>query len=75
MVRNLQFEPSTLFTLEIMCEYTQPCAIYRWVPTQFNHSSTLEWLLVASDGGRVGQLFLLAKEICYDDFHVSSLLF
>ena len=67
MVRALQFAPSTLFTLESTCKYTQPCAIYRWGQTQFHHSSTIELLLVGSDGGRLGQLF-------YDDFHVSLLL-
>ena len=75
MVRALQFAPSALFPLEITCKYTQPCAIYRWGPTQFHHSSTLEWLLVGSDGGQVGQSFLLTKEICSDDFHVSLMLF
>ena len=68
MVRNLQFAPSTLFPLESTCKYTQPCAIYRWCRTQFHHSSTLEWLLVRSDGVRVGQLI-------YDDFHVTLLFF
>ena len=68
MVRALQFAPFTVFPLESNCKYTQLCAIYRWGRTQFHHSSTLEWLLVGSDGGRVGQLF-------YDDFHVVLLLF
>ena len=75
MMRALQFAPSTLFLLESTCNYTQPCAIYRWGPTQFHQSSTLEWLLVGSDGGRVGQSFVLGKDINYDDFHVSLLLF
>ena len=72
---SLQFVPYTLSPLERTCKYTQPCAVYRWGQTQFNHSSTLEWLLVGSDGGRVGLLFLLVKETCYDDCHVSLLLF
>ena len=75
MVRALQFAPSTLFTFESTCNYTQPCAIYRWGPTLFNHSSTLEWLLVGSDVGQVRQSLLLAKEIRSDDFHVSLRLF
>ena len=73
MVHALQFAPSTLFTLESNCKYTQPCAIYRWCPNQFHHISTIEWLLVGSDGGRVGQSFLLGKEIRSDDCHVSLL--
>ena len=75
MVRALQFAPSTFFLLEITCKYTQPSSIYRWGPTQFHLSSTLEWLLVGSDGGWVGQLFVLGKDVFYDDFHVSLLLF
>ena len=75
MVRAIQFSHSTLFPLESTCKYTQPCAIYRWGPTQFHHSSTLEWLLVGSDGVRVGKLLVLGKVIRYDDFHVSLLLF
>ena len=71
MVRAIQFAPSTLFPLVVTCKYTQPCAIYRWGPTQFHQSSKLEWLLVGSDGGQVGKLFLLSKEIRSDDFHVS----
>ena len=74
MVRALQFAPSTLFPLESTCKYTQPCAIYRWGRTQFRHISTLECLLVGSDGGKVGELFLLAKKIRSDDCHVSLLL-
>ena len=75
MVRAIQFAPSTLFPRESNCKYTQPCDIYRWGETQFHRSSTLEWILVGSDGGRVGQSFLLGKEICSDDFHASLLLF
>ena len=75
MVRALQFAPSKLLTLESTCKYTQPCAIYRWGPNQFHHSSTLEWLLVGSDKGRVVQSFVLGKDIFNDDFHVSLLLF
>ena len=75
MVRALQFAPSTFFPLEINFKYTQPCAVYRWGPTQFHHSFTLEWLLVESDGGRVGQSFVLGKDIRYDDFHVNLLFF
>ena len=61
MVRALQFAPSTLFPLSIMCKYIQPCAIYHWGLTQFCHSSTLQWLLVGSDVGRVGLLVLGGK--------------
>ena len=68
MVRALHFVPSTLFPLESTCKYTQPWAIYRWGRTQFHHSSTLEWILVGSDGGQMGQLF-------HDDCHVSLLFF
>ena len=75
MVRALQFAPSTFPPLESNCKYTQPCAIYRWDPTQFHHNSTLEWLLVGSNEGRVGQSFILGKDIRYDDFNVSILLF
>ena len=75
MARALQFAPYTFFPIEITCKYTQPCAIYRWGPTQFHHSSTLKWLFVGSYGGRVGQWFLLSKGIRSDDFHVSLLLF
>ena len=69
MVRALQFAPSALFPLEITCKYTQPCAIYRWGPTQSHRSFTLEWLLVGSDGVRVGRSFVLGGDIRYDDFH------
>ena len=75
MVRALQFAPSKSFPLESTCKYTQPCAIYRWGQTQFHHSSTPECLLVVSDGGWVGRSLLLEKEIHFDDFHVSLLLF
>ena len=75
MVCALQFAPSTLFPLEITCKYTQNCAIYRWGQTQFHHSSTLDWLLVGSSGGRVGRLLLFGKEIRYDDCHARLLLF
>ena len=75
VVRALQFSPSTLFTLVRTCKYTQHCAIYRWGQTQFHHSSTLERFLVGSDGGRLGQLFLLGKEISSNDCHVSLMFF
>ena len=75
MVRTLQFAPYALFTLERTCKYTQLFAIYRWGQTQFHHSSTLEWLLVGSDGGWVVQSFLVGKEICSDEFHVILLFF
>ena len=75
MVHNIQFAPYTLFYLEITCKYTQPCDIYRWGQTQSPHSSTLEWLLVGSYGGRVVRSFLLGEEISSDDCHVILLLF
>ena len=53
MLHALQFASSTFFPLERTCKYTQPCTIYHWGQTQFHHSSTLEWLLVGSDGGRL----------------------
>ena len=65
MVRALQFAPSALFPLERTCKYKKYCAIYRWGQTQFHHSSILEWLLVGSDGVRVGQLLVLGKDIFY----------
>ena len=75
MVRALQFAHYTFFSLEITCNYTQPCIIYCWGQNQFQHSSTLEWVLFGSDGGRVGQSFLLVNKILSDDFHVILLLF
>ena len=75
MVRALKFATSTLFSLKSTCKYTQTCTIYRWGQTQFHHSSTLEWFLVGSDGGRVGQSLLLRKVILSDDCHVILLLF
>ena len=74
MVRALQFTPYTLFNLEITCKYIQPCTIYRWGKTQFNHISTLEWLLVGSGGGRVGRLLLPVKDTRSDNLHVSLML-
>ena len=75
MVRALQFAPSTLFPLERTFKYTKPCAIYLRGQTQFHHRSSLEWLLVGSDGGRVGRSFLLGNRISYDYFHMSLIFF
>ena len=62
MVRALYFPPSTLFPHEGNFKYTQPCTIYHWCQKKFHHSSTLEWLLVGSDGGRVGRFFILVEK-------------
>ena len=53
MLRALLFAPSTLFTLEITCKYTQPCAIYHWGPTQFHHSRVALGWIWWSSGGKI----------------------
>ena len=60
---------------ELVILHTQPCSIDRWGQKQFYHSSTLEWLLVGSDRGRVRQFFSLGKETRFDDCHVSLICF